>query len=67
MGGIFHGRSFPSANKNVNVPVDRATLTVFQKFDPRPAVIDYGELPGSDVNHDTLPWFVATEAEGDLL
>lgn len=60
----FHDRSFPEADKNINVPVDWAHRKVRQSFLPGSGTM--GSMVGANVNHDTIPWFVYKDVLNEL-
>lgn len=60
----FHGESWPKADRNINVPVDWAKNAKRQAYVPGSPIL--GVMPGSQVNHDTITWFVYSDAVTEL-
>ena len=60
----FRGTSWPKADRNINVPVDWAKKTKKQLY--LPGRQEVGVMRGAQVNHDTITWFVYSDAVSEL-
>jgi hypothetical protein len=61
----FHGKNWSGkATSDTDVPVAWGSTIKTQLFAPGSPFT--GKMAGSEVNHDTIPWFVYDNATGEL-